>query len=515
MSTSKTVAAVDLGAESGRVVGVRLDQRSVTEQVVHRFDNVPVQRDGALRWDIDTLLREIRCGLDLLGADGPVASVGVDTWGLDYGLVDAAGELVDLPISYRDGRTRDVFEQAIREHGASTFYQGSGIQLLEVNSIFQWLADVRRPDHRLDRAAQALLMPDVFHHLLGGDVVTEYTAASTTGAYDVAASVWATDLLEQVGLPTHMLPDVVPSGADVGALATGPDSPAGLRGTRIVVPAAHDTASAVVAVPFTAPDAMFVSSGTWSLVGVERTSPVIDAASQRANLTNEGGYDGTIRLLRNVMGLWLLQECRRQWRREGRDFEYADLVQQAGEQDAEQDGGRSLVDPDHPDFLTPGDMPTRIREHCAASGQPVPETPGEVSRCVIDSLALGYNAVADDLEPILGRRPSAVHIVGGGARNTLLSQLAADVTGLPVHCGPFEATALGNGLVQLAALGEVKGLDQIRDLIRSSTDVLTYEPRDTERWAHARARFRDIRSQTTSMATGPAPGPNQHQHRRK
>lgn len=491
-----TVAAVDLGAESGRVVAVSIEDGTVVERVVHRFPNVPVQREGALRWNVDELVREIRTGLDRLGEDAEVASVGVDTWGLDYGLVDAAGELVDLPISYRDGRARSAYAEAMRVHGPSVFYRASGIQLLEINSVYQWLADQQRPDRRLERAETALLMPDVFHHLLGGARVTEYTAASTTGAYDVANHRWATGLLEQVGLPTHMLPEVVAPGTDLGELRPTGDGSTGLSGARIIAPAAHDTASAVVAVPFVAPDAAFISSGTWSLVGVERQSPVIDARSQRADLTNEGGYDGTIRLLRNVMGLWLLQECRREWARQGAELEYADLVRRA----ADEPGGRSLVDPDHPDFLTPGDMPARIRQHCAATGQPGPQTPGQMTRCVIDSLALGYNAVVDDLEEILGHRPSTVHIVGGGARNALLSQLTADVTGLPVHCGPFEATALGNGLVQLATLGEVSGLDQIRDLVRASAQVHTYEPHDPEHWVSARDRFRRIRALSRELA---------------
>ncbi len=500
-----TVAAVDLGAESGRVVGVSIDDGRVTEELVHRFRNVPVDRDGALRWDVPALLGEIRYGLAKLGADRPIASVGVDTWGLDYGLLDAEGGLVDPPISHRDGRTREVYERALREHGAALLYQSTGIQLLEVNSVYQWLADQRAPGRRLDRAATVLLMPDVFHHLLGGAIVSEYTAVSTTGAYDMRGGRWATGLLETLGLPTHMLPEVVEPGTEVGFLRPSGSDPAGLRGTRIIAPAAHDTASAFVAVPAASPDAMFISSGTWSLVGVERPRPVVDAHSQRANLTNEGGYGGTIRLLRNVMGLWLLQECRREWVRQGHDFDYAGLVDAA----AEEPFGRSVVDPDHPDFLTPGDMPGRIRRHCAETGQPVPETPGQISRCVIDSLALGYNAVADDLERLLGRRPPAVHIVGGGARNALLSRLTADVTRLPVHCGPFEATALGNGLVQLAALGEAGDLAEIRSLVRASTDVLTYEPSDMDELPRVRARFQRVRQRSPDPVppTEPQPKP--------
>lgn len=491
-----TVAAVDLGAESGRVVAVSIVDGRLVERVAHRFPNAPVERDGALRWDVDQLTGEIRTGLQALGQEADVASVGVDTWGVDYGLIDKAGDLVDLPISHRDGRAHAAYTEAMRVHGPSTFYRASGIQLLEINTIYQWLADQQASDGRIERAETALLMPDVFHHRLGGATVTEYTAATTTGAFDVAEHRWATGLLERVGLPTHMLAEVVPPGTDVGELRTADHDSQGLRGTRIIAPAAHDTASAVVAVPFSSPDALFISSGTWSLVGVERQAPLIDARTQRADLTNEGGYAGTIRLLRNVMGLWLLQECRREWARQGHELEYADLVHRAGEAV----GGRSLVDPDHPDFLTPGDMPARIREHCSATGQPVPETPGQLTRCVIDSLALGYNVVVDDLEEILGHRPSAAHIVGGGARNALLSQLTADVTGLPVHCGPFEATALGNGLVQLATLGEVSGLDQIRDLVRSTARIHVYEPAEPDRWGVSRERFRALRDHTHSSA---------------
>jgi rhamnulokinase len=496
MSRPAVVAAVDLGAESGRVMTVGLDNDTVSTTMVHRFGTSVLRRHGALRWDFDRLVAEVRHGLKLLGSSHVVASAGVDTWGLDYGLLDASGSLLDLPISHRDGRTSAVFDRVLRTVGSAPLYRATGIQLLEVNSIFQWLDDNARPDRRLQRADRLLMMPDLFHHTLGGDCVTEYTAATTTGAYDVRAAGWATGLLGKLGLPTDLLPEVVAPGTDLGALTAEPGDPSGLSGTRIVAPAAHDTASAVVAVPFTSPDAVFVSSGTWSLVGVERDRPLVTDAAKAKNLSNEGGYGGRIRLLRNVMGLWLLQCCRRVWREQGLDLDYADLVQQA----AGEPPGRSIVDPDHREFLVPGDMPARIRAYCARTGQPVPMTPPAVTRCVLDSLALGYDEVVGDLGRVIGTRPPAIHIVGGGSRNSLLSQTTADITGLPVYCGPVEATALGNGLVQWAALGAVAGLDEMRELVRAGSTIHTYEPRDPSRWDAARELFGRLRSRSVQNA---------------
>lgn len=488
-----TVAAVDLGAESGRVTAVEFDGRRLSVQVISRFQNTPRVRDGLLRWDIDNLWQHITTGLLELAAGGtsigstPIASVGVDTWGVDYGLLDAAGRLIDAPVSYRDGRNSACFTEALQTVGPRRLYSASGVQLLPINTIFALMADARdRPD-RLAAAGTLLMMPDVFHHKLSGARVSEYTAVSTSGAYDMAAGRWATELLAELGVPVHMLPEVVAPGTEVGPL-TGPLATGSLAGARVILPPAHDTASAVVGVPDPRPGGLFVSSGTWSLAGVEVDRPVITAASRDANLTNEGGYASTIRLLRNVMGLWILQECRRQWQREGISLSYPDLVELATlEQPL-----ASVINPDAGEFLAPGDMPRRIRDYCVRHRIAVPTTVGAVARCIFDSLALSYRAVVDDLERVTGTRPHAVDIVGGGSNNGLLSQLTADATGLPVHCGPVEATALGNGAVQLATLGEFGGLAEIRQVIANSTEIVRYDPNGGDEWAAALAELRAL-----------------------
>ncbi len=467
----RTVAAVDLGAESGRVATIGFDGERLHLDVAHRFAHVPAERDGILRWDLDGIWGQVQEGLRLVDAgDRPVSSVGVDAWGVDYGLLDADGQLVDTPTCYRDPRNVAAMRWALRTLGPEELYDATGVQIIAINTLFSLVSDVRDHRSRIDAAHRLLMLPDVVHHLLSGSTVTEYTAASTTGALDMRSGAWSTELLDRLGIPARLMPEVVPPGTDVGALLDGYD--AALAGARVIVPPAHDTASAVVGTPFAGPHEMFISSGTWSLVGVEVPEAVVSVASREANLTNEGGYDGTIRLLSNVMGLWLLQGCRRQWAAEGTELTYQDIADRA----AAEPGLRSIVNPDAEEFLAPGDLPGRIREYARRTGQPVPESVGAVARCVIDSLALGYRGVATSIARVTGRAPTAVAVSGGGSSHRLLSQLTADATGLAVRCGPVEATALGNGAVQLAALGELDGLEDIRRVVAASTELVSYTP---------------------------------------
>ena len=321
-----TVAAVDLGAESGRVARVGFDGERLTLDVVHRFTHTPREVDGVLRWNLATLEGGIRDGLGTLAnGDTEIASVGVDGWGVDYGLIDATGNLVDEPTCYRDGRQVVAFDQALDTIGAHRLYQATGVQIIPINTVFALASDARILPDRLEKASSLLMLPDVFHHLLSGSRVTEYSAVSTTGCYDMAGNAWATGLLDELGVPTHMLPEVVQPGTDVGPLL--PQLASGrLKTTRVVMPPGHDTASAVVGTPLAHPDGLYISSGTWSLVGIEVPDPVISDDTQERNITNEGGYAGTIRLLRNVAGLWLLQACRRVWAAEGRTYTYPELV---------------------------------------------------------------------------------------------------------------------------------------------------------------------------------------------
>ncbi|MGY1601456.1 rhamnulokinase [Geodermatophilus sp. SYSU D00815] len=486
MTAVRTVAAVDLGAESGRVVRADFDGARIDVREVARFPHAPDAVDGILRWDLDLLVREITGGLAALGADGPVASVGVDAWGVDYGLLDADGALVDRPTCYRDPRQVPAMEEALALVGRERLYRATGVQLNEINTVFALLSDARTT-HRLDRAATLLMLPDVVHHLLAGSRVTEVTAASTSGLYDVATGRWVRELAEELGIPSRLFPEVVPAGTDLGRVL-GPLGDGPLAGTRVVAPAGHDTASAVLATPFAEPGSLFVSSGTWSLVGVELPAPVVTDASLHLNLTNEGGYAGTTRLLRNVMGLWLLQECRRAWAEAGLALTYADLTALAGREPAL----RSVVNPNARQFLGRGDMPARVRDYCRRTGQAVPGTPAAITRCVVDSLALSYRVAAEDIAAVTGTPPPAVSVTGGGARNELLAQATADATGLPVHCGPVEATSLGNAAAQLAALGELGGPADVRAVVARAADVRTFVPRPDERWAQAAARLREM-----------------------
>jgi rhamnulokinase len=486
MNHGIAVVAIDLGAESGRVVLGRFDGDRVALDEVHRFPTPPRRHHGHLRWDLRGLWSQVRTGLAAAGeAAGTVDAVGVDAWGVDYGLLGRDGELLGDPVSYRDPRTAGLLAEAAGQVGRDRLYLATGIQLLEINTVFQLMAETRAGN--LERADRLLLIPDLFHHLLSGATVVEQTVASTTGAYDMASGRWATGLLDELGVPTHLLPEVVGAGTDLGPVK--PELP-GFAAARVVAPASHDTASAVVGVPFTDPDAAYISSGTWSLVGVETTEPVINQAAMAANLTNEGGAFGTIRLLRNSSGLWLLQESRRQWAREGRDYSYDDLVQLA----AGVPEGVSFVNTDHPDFVAPGKMPARIRAYCARTGQPLPAEDGTLVRCIVDSLALGYRAAIDDLVMVTGRPVTAVHVVGGGSRNQLLNQAVADVTGLPVVAGPVEATALGNLLVQLIALGAVEDLAQARAVVQMSAgpEIRRVEPSGADRLAERYGRYREL-----------------------
>jgi rhamnulokinase len=483
---ARNVVAVDLGAESGRVVLGRFDGSRVALTELHRFPTPPRPSDGHLRWDLGDIWAQIQTGLAAAGTEaGTVDAVGVDAWGVDYGLLGRDGELLGDPVSYRDPRTAGMVSEAVGRVGREQLYLATGIQIIDINTIFQLMAEARAGS--LGQADRLLLIPDLFHHLLSGAAVAEYTVASTTGAYDMAGGRWAVELLEELGVPTNLLPEVVDAGTDLGPVRL--ELP-GFGTARVVTPPSHDTASAVVGVPLEGPGAAYVSSGTWSLVGVETGEPQINEAAMAANLTNEGGAYGTIRLLRNSTGMWLLQESRRQWAREGRQYSYDELVRLATPIPA----GASVVNTDHHSFVAPGDVPARVRAYCARTGQPVPEDAPALVRCVLDSLALGYRRTVEDLAAVTGRPVTAVHIVGGGSRNQLLNQAVADVTGLPVIAGPVEATALGNICVQLIALGDINDLSQAREVVREGAgpEIRRVEPSASDRLAERYGRYREL-----------------------
>jgi len=468
----RRLLAVDLGAESGRVVAARFDGDRMALDEVHRFPNVPVRAAGTLHWDALRLFADL---LDGARAAGPADAIGIDTWGVDFGLLDRAGRLLGNPVHHRDGRTAGMVAEALRLVPAEELYARTGAQLLEINSVYQLLAMRMAGDPQLEAADRLLMMPALLTAWLCGHAACELTDVSTTGCWDPAAGRWAVDVAGRLGIPTRILGEVVPPGT-----ALGPPLPElELGAARVVATASHDTASAVAAVPLE-PGGAYISSGTWSLVGLERSAPVTGPDALAANLTNELGVDGTVRLLRNVMGLWLVQECRRAWARAGRAWSYDDLIAMA---EAAPPFG-PLVDPDDGRFLRPGDLPAEI---AAACGEPLAD-PGRVVRCALESLALRYRWTIDRLEAVTGTRVEVVHVVGGGARNRLLCQMTADATGRPVVAGPVEATAAGSALVQARALGLVGSLAEARELVGRSFPPDRYEPRPDGRWEEARAR---------------------------
>ncbi len=461
-------AAVDLGASSGRVI-VASEELTLTE--VHRFGNGPIRVAGTLHWDVLGLYREILYGLRKAG---PLDSIGVDSWAVDYGLLDSTGALIGNPVCYRDSRTDGVLEEVVAEIGAAELYDVSGLQFLPFNTIYQLLTE------SLDQAGTMLLIPDLITYWLTGEIGAELTNASTTGLFDVRGRNWARPLLKRLGIP-DLFPPIRRPGDVVGELRPDVSDEIGHAG-RLVAVGSHDTASAVVAVPASTDRFAYISCGTWSLAGVELSAPVLSSESLTANFTNEAGIDGTIRYLRNVMGLWLLQESLRTWGNPG----LPELLEAA----ARAEPFRAVVDPDAPAFLAPGDIPARIAAECARTGQRPPADPPTVVRCVLESLALGHRKAIRDAVRLSGHEVEVIHLVGGGSRNALLCQLTADACGLPVLAGPVEATALGNVLVQARTAGLVRDLADMRALVRQTQRVTVYEPLgDPDAWSEAESRL--------------------------
>jgi rhamnulokinase len=473
--------AVDLGAESGRVVLGRFDGGRVSLHEVHRFPNVAVRLPDGLHWDVLHILCEIKDGLAKAARETRIEGVGVDSWAVDFGLLDGDGALVSNPYHHRDTRTEGMMEEAFELVPKEQIYGTTGIQFLPINTIYQLMA--MRDSPLLGAAGTLLLIPDLINYWLTGERACEYTNATTTQLLDLEGK-WAQDLLKRLDLPSHVLAPVIPPATELGPLLPEVAEEVG-AGPPVFAVASHDTASAVVGVPAHGDDFAYISSGTWSLVGVETPGPVITQEAMEANFTNEGGFAGRTRLLKNVMGLWLLQECRRQWAREGHEYSYDELARLA-----EDAPSGPLVDPDHPAFLAPGDMASRIRRFCEETGQSPPEEPASVARCVFESLALKYRHAIEQAQNLTGRIIGTVNVVGGGSQNALLCQLTAGATGLPVVAGPVEATAMGNVMVQAFAQGRVGSLEEIRAVISDSFETSAYEPGgDSGEWSELRERF--------------------------
>lgn len=474
--------AFDLGAESGRALMGHLSEGRLSLHAIHRFANTPQTVGATLRWNVEGLWAEIRRALALV--DSPVVSLGIDTWGCDYALLDARGGLVEQPWHYRDHRIAGVMDRVLARVGRNRVYHATGVQFLPFNTLFQLVAAHQASPSALDTAASVLTIPDLFNYWMTGRVCCEYTNATTTQCVDGRSRTWAHDLLAALDLPLHLFGPIVEPGTIVGPLQASAGGPVGVP---VVAPACHDTGSAVAAVAASGHTA-FLSSGTWSLLGVEVPEPVITARAAALNFTNEGGVCGTTRLLKNIGGLWLLQACRREWAVDGRAISYDALATAA----AGVPPFGPVIDPDAPAFLNPTRMTTAIEEFCRQTGQVPPTTPARMARTIFESLALKYRLVIEWLEEVTGQPVRAIRVIGGGAQNVLLNQLTANATGREVIAGPVEATALGNIAMQMLATNQVTSLAEAREIIDRSFPAGRFHPTDTDRWERHYRRFREV-----------------------
>jgi rhamnulokinase len=500
MQPERNYLAVDLGASSGRAMLVRCDGRRFAWNKVHRFSNGPLQTADGLFWDAPRLFGEIKHALRTCADMGQrLSTLGIDTWGVDFGLLDANGDLLALPRHYRDPRNVAAMEGALRRVSRERIYQSTGIQFMPLNTLYQLFALANESPRTLDRAARLLFMPDLFNYWLCGRQQTERTIASTSQAMNAHTSEWDRELLAALGIPAEILPPIQPPGMLGGRLLAPVAAEVEQADASVVLTASHDTAAAVAAVPARGSDWAYISSGTWSLVGVELDLPLINSQSLAANFTNEAGVAGTVRFLKNVAGLWLLQECRRCWEEGGRSLSFAELVAMA-ERAAPL---RSLIDPDDPRFASPGNMPARIAEACRERGQPAPADEGALVRCILDSLALRYDEVLRNAAALTARPLATVHVVGGGSQNNLLNRLIAAASDRLVIAGPAEATALGNAAVQALAVGDLPDIAAARRMIAASVELRVYEPpagaAERDQWIAARQRF-------SALCAGSAPG---------
>ena len=483
MAATRNCLVFDLGAESGRAVLGRFDGSRLVLEEVHRFPNGPVRLKDSIYWDTLRLFSEIKQGISSAIRNHACEpdSAGIDTWGVDFGLLDRSGELIGNPFHYRDRRCDGMLEAAFSRVPRAEIFEQTGIQFMQINTLYQLLAMALQDSPALSSAGTILLMPDLFNYWLTGTTRSERTIASTSQCLDPNTGRWAMGLLDRLGIPTRIFPEIVEPGTVLGPLLPSVAEETGAGPVQVIAGGSHDTASAVAAVPAQTDDYAYLSSGTWSLMGVELPKPVISAKALAYNFTNEGGVGGTIRLLKNITGLWLIQECRRTWAAEGSSLTYEEIARLA----ADAPPSAAFVDPDYRDFMAPGDMPARIRAFCRQTGQQPPETIGSLARLVFESLALKYRLTLERLEELVGKHLATIHIVGGGSQNRLLSQFTADATGRTVVAGPVEATAAGNALMQLIALGELGTIEDGRAVIRSSFRTETYHPRDTLRWEDA------------------------------
>ena len=481
----KKVLAIDFGASSGRVIVGSFDGKKITLEEIHRFSNDPVTVNDTTFWDVLRLFHEIKQGLIKSKTCGEISSIGIDTWGVDFGLIDKYGQLLENPIHYRDLRTKGMIEEADKIIPLKKMYEMTGIQFMELNTVFQLLSLAKNRPHILERADKLLFMPDLFGYMLTGKKTTEYSIATTSQLVDINTKSWSSEIFEKLGIPQDIMCDIVKSGTVLGELSDGVCEECGLDKINVISVCGHDTQSAITAVPCPDKQFAFISSGTWSLFGTELGEPIVNDKAFEINVTNEGGYGESTGFLKNIIGLWLIQESRRQFARDGKQYSYADLEREA----LAAKPFACFIDPDAPEFVPHGNIPERIREYCRRTNQYVPETVGEIMRCIYESLAMKYRETFEKLCECTERDYEVIHVIGGGTKDTLLCQLTANACDRDVVAGPIEATVLGNIAVQLLASGDIESIADARRIIAESENVTKYTPADTAEWTQAYSRY--------------------------
>ncbi|MBR4450970.1 MAG: rhamnulokinase [Clostridia bacterium] len=486
---NKKVLAIDFGASSGRAIIGTFDGEKISLEEVHRFSNDPVTVNGTVYWDVLRLFHEIKQSLTKAGAAGGFDSIGIDTWGVDFGLLDKEGRLLENPVHYRDKRTSGLVDKAFETIPKEHFYELTGIQFMELNTMFQLYSLALQRPELLERADKLLFMPDLLAYMLTGKPATEYSIATTSQLVDINTKTWCGEIFDKLGIPLRLMGEISLPGETVRDLSPDIVSECGLDGAKKVISVCgHDTQSAITAVPSDKKDFIFLSSGTWSLFGTELDEPVVNATSLEMNVTNEGGCEGKTGFLKNITGLWLIQESRRHWLRHGREYSYADLEKLA----LEAEPFAHFIDPDYGEFGRMGNIPQRIRDYCKAKTGREPSDTGAVVRCIYESLAMKYRMTFEKIKACTGRDYSEIHVIGGGVKDGLLCQMTANACGVPVLAGPTEATVLGNIAVQLISQGCIKDVTEARKVIAHSEAIKVYTPENTEAWSEAYGRFLKI-----------------------
>lgn len=485
---AKRVLAFDFGASSGRAIIGTLDNGKITLNEVHRFSNDPVTVNGTFYWDVLRLFHEIKQGLLKAKQAGGFDSIGIDTWGVDFGLLDKDGVLLENPVHYRDKRNIGMVEKAAKYIGKDEMYKLTGIQFMDFNTAFQLLSIKENRPELLARAQSLLFMPDLFAYFLTENKVSEYSIATTSQLVDINTRDWSKEMLEKLGLPEKIFNRIVPSGSVTGYLSDEICEELGLEKVPVIAVCGHDTQSAVTAVPSEKEDFAFISSGTWSLFGTETKKPIVNDLSYSFNVTNEGGFGYSTAFLKNICGLWLIQESRRQWIRDGKEYSYAELEKAA----LREKPFARFIDPDAPEFAVPGNLPARITEYCRRTGQSVPENEGQTVRCIYESLALRYRAVLEGIEKCTGKNYDSLNVVGGGTKDTLLCKMTADACNITVYAGPIEATVMGNVAVQLISGGDIADVVEARRIIANSGQLKCYSPENTAAWDEAYEKFKSV-----------------------